>query len=259
MDVARNVRGERARSRGRPGALVLTLHTVRRVLVRPSSSSSAVIPPAGQTRAFLLLCLGFAVAAGLVPRGRGLPGMKAAARACLADLRARDAARCGVSFIRISLPVLPDASRAFGPAMMTLAIAASLAAAVLSLARGGWQRLAACACIGQMGVAIAGAFALTPDGITGSMVPQIATGLGARGPLPDRWSCAGRRHARCGDASRRRIVDRKRPRVRHLRRSAAHRRRRVAGQRSLAVVTIAALVVLAAAVVAAYRSDAPRP
>ncbi len=40
MDVARNVRGERARPRGRPGALVLTLHTVRCVLVRPSSSSS---------------------------------------------------------------------------------------------------------------------------------------------------------------------------------------------------------------------------
>ena len=36
----------------------------------------AVIPPAGQTRAFVLLCLGFAVAAGLVPRGRGLPGVK---------------------------------------------------------------------------------------------------------------------------------------------------------------------------------------
>ncbi len=163
------------------------------------------------------------------------------------------------SFIRISLPVLPDASRAFGPAMMTLAIAASLAAGVLSLTRGGWQRLAACACIGQMGVAIAGAFALTPDGITGSMVQQIATGLGTAalfltagvargGGMP---AAATRLAAALSIASV--------ARVRHLRRSASHRRRRVAGQQIAGGCDHSRARCPCGSGADRVRSDAPRP
>ena len=80
-------------------------------------------------------------------------------------------------FVRFSLPILPEASRDFVPAMVAFAIAGAIYGALLAFAQRDWKRLVAYWTVSQMSLVILGLCVLTPAGITGSFVQQINHGI----------------------------------------------------------------------------------
>jgi NADH-quinone oxidoreductase subunit M len=80
-------------------------------------------------------------------------------------------------FLRLSLPLLPDASRVFAPAVVALSAIGIVYGAVAAFAQTNWTRVLAYASLSHLCLVTLGAFALTPDGLTGSAVHQINHGV----------------------------------------------------------------------------------
>ena len=80
-------------------------------------------------------------------------------------------------FLRLSLPLLPDASRGFAPAVVVLSAIGIVFGAVAAFAQTNWTRVLAFASLSHICLVTLGAFSLTPDGLTGSAVHQINHGI----------------------------------------------------------------------------------
>jgi NADH-quinone oxidoreductase subunit M len=80
-------------------------------------------------------------------------------------------------FIRFSLPILPEASHAFVPMMIILSIVGIVYGALVAMAQTDWKRLVAYSSVSHMAMVMLGMFALTPVGITGSIVQQLNHGI----------------------------------------------------------------------------------
>ena len=80
-------------------------------------------------------------------------------------------------FIRFSLPILPEASRAFVPMMVGLSIIGIVYGALCAMAQQDWKRLVAYSSVSHMAMVMIGMFALNPVGITGSIVQQLNHGI----------------------------------------------------------------------------------
>lgn len=81
------------------------------------------------------------------------------------------------AFLRLSLPLLPDASRDFAPAIVALSAIGIVLGAVAAFAQANWTRVLACASLSHVSLVTLGVFALTPDGLTGSAVHQFNHGI----------------------------------------------------------------------------------
>ena len=75
--------------------------------------------------------------------------------------------------VRFNLPILPQASRAFIPAMATIALASGIYGAVIALKQTDWQRLLACVSLAHIGLITLGLFAVTPAALSGSLLHHI--------------------------------------------------------------------------------------
>jgi NADH-quinone oxidoreductase subunit M len=132
------------------------------------------IPPGLQKWIFLALLAGFAVKVPLVPLHSWLPDAHTDAPTAGSVMLAAIMLKMGTyGFFRFSLPILPDASRYFVPMMAALALIGILYGALVALAQSDWKRLVAYSSVSHMGMITLGMFALTPVGITGSLVQQI--------------------------------------------------------------------------------------
>jgi NADH-quinone oxidoreductase subunit M len=80
-------------------------------------------------------------------------------------------------FIRFSLPILPEATRAFVPFIVFLCIVGIVYGALVAMAQKDWKRLVAYSSVSHMAMVMLGMFALNPVGITGSIVQQINHGI----------------------------------------------------------------------------------
>jgi NADH-quinone oxidoreductase subunit M len=80
-------------------------------------------------------------------------------------------------FLRLSLPLLPAASRDFAPAVVALSAIGIVLGAVAAFAQANWTRVLACASLSHVSLVTLAAFALTPDGLTGSAVHQFNHGI----------------------------------------------------------------------------------
>ncbi len=80
-------------------------------------------------------------------------------------------------FVRLTLPLLPDATRTFAPVLVAVAAVGILFGAVAALAQPNWTRVLAYATFSHICLVLLGTFALTPDGVTGSIVHQISHGV----------------------------------------------------------------------------------
>jgi NADH-quinone oxidoreductase subunit M len=80
-------------------------------------------------------------------------------------------------FIRFSLPILPDATRAFVPFIVFLSIIGIVYGALVALAQKDWKRLVAYSSVSHMAMVMLGMFALNPVGITGSIIQQLNHGI----------------------------------------------------------------------------------
>ena len=136
------------------------------------------VPFAIQKWVFLAFFVGFAVKVPLVPLHTWLPDAHTDAPTAGSVLLAAVLLKMGTyGFIRVSLPILPDASRYFVPTIAVLAIVGIIYGALVALAQTDWKRLVAYSSVSHMAMVMLGMFALTPVGITGSIVQQINHGI----------------------------------------------------------------------------------
>jgi len=136
------------------------------------------VPADLQRWVFLAFFLGFAVKVPLFPFHTWLPDAHTDAPTAGSVILAAVLLKMGTyGFIRFSLPILPDASRAFVPLMVALSIVGIVYGALVALAQTDWKRLVAYSSVSHMGMVMLGMFALTPVGLTGSIIQQINHGI----------------------------------------------------------------------------------
>ena len=127
---------------------------------------------------FLAFFLGFAIKVPMFPFHTWLPDAHTDAPTAGSVILAAVLLKMGTyGFIRFSLPILPEASHTFVPFMVVLSIIGIIYGALVALAQTDWKRLVAYSSVSHMGMVMLGMFALTPVGITGSIVQQLNHGI----------------------------------------------------------------------------------
>ena len=127
---------------------------------------------------FLSFFLGFAIKVPMFPFHTWLPDAHTDAPTAGSVILAAVLLKMGTyGFIRFSLPILPEATRDFVPMMVTLSIIGIVYGALVAMAQHDWKRLVAYSSVSHMALVMLGMFALTPVGITGSIVQQLNHGI----------------------------------------------------------------------------------
>jgi NADH-quinone oxidoreductase subunit M len=80
-------------------------------------------------------------------------------------------------FLRFSLPILPDASRAMTPFMLGLSVVAIIYGGIVCLAQTDLKRLIAYSSVSHMGFVTLGIFALNTQGVEGGILQMINHGI----------------------------------------------------------------------------------
>jgi NADH-quinone oxidoreductase subunit M len=136
------------------------------------------VPFTLQKWVFLAFFLGFAIKVPMFPFHTWLPDAHTDAPTAASVILAAVLLKMGTyGFIRFSLPILPDASRYFVPLVVGLSIVGIVYGALVALAQTDWKRLVAYSSVSHMAMVMLGMFAMTPVGITGSIVQQINHGI----------------------------------------------------------------------------------
>ena len=131
---------------------------------------------------FLAFFLGFAVKVPMFPFHTWLPDAHTDAPTAGSVILAAVMLKMGTyGFIRFSLPILPEATRAAVPWVATLCIIGIVYGALVAMAQRDWKRLVAYSSVSHMGMVMLGMFALNAVGITGSIVQQINHGISTGG------------------------------------------------------------------------------
>jgi NADH-quinone oxidoreductase subunit M len=131
-----------------------------------------------QNLVFLGLFLGFAIKVPMWPFHTWLPDAHTEAPTVGSVLLAAILLKMGTyGFIRIALPILPDASVTYAPIIGILAVIAIIYGALCCLAQTDLKRLIAFSSVGHMGFVMLGIATLTPEGINGAIFGMVAHGL----------------------------------------------------------------------------------
>lgn len=138
------------------------------------------VPPGMQRWVFAAFFLGFAASVPMFPLHAWFTAAQTYAPTAPSVMLAAVTLKIGTyGFVRFSLPILPDASRFFIPLVAALAIAGAIYGALLAFAQHDWKRLVAYWSMSQMSLVMLGLCALTPIGITGSLIQQMNHGISA--------------------------------------------------------------------------------
>jgi NADH-quinone oxidoreductase subunit M len=136
------------------------------------------LPSSLQTGVFLAFFVAFAITAGLFPFHPWLRDAVTDAPAVVSVVVLGAVLKLGTyGFLRVSLPMLPDASRALAPLMIGSCLIGIAYGALLAFAQRNWTRTVAYSSISYMSLAVLGVFVLTPSGLTGSIAQQINHGI----------------------------------------------------------------------------------
>jgi NADH-quinone oxidoreductase subunit M len=127
---------------------------------------------------FGAMFLGVAVKVPMWPLHTWLPDAHTAAPTVGSVLLAAIMLKLGsYGFIRISLPILPDAAREWAPAIAILAVIGIIYGSLACLAQTDLKRLIAFSSVGHMGFVMLGIASLTDVGINASIIGMVAHGL----------------------------------------------------------------------------------
>src|SRR3954471_1551399 len=136
------------------------------------------ITPGVQKLLFLGFFIAFAIKAPLVPLHTWLPDAGAEAPIGGAVLLVGVLDKVGTfGFIRYCLPLFPDASRAFAPWVLALAVAGVLYAALLAMGQSDMKRLVSYTSISHFGFIALGIFAFTTEAGTGAVLYMVNHGI----------------------------------------------------------------------------------
>jgi NADH-quinone oxidoreductase subunit M len=136
------------------------------------------ITPGVQKLLFLGFFVAFAIKAPLVPLHTWLPDAGAEAPIGGAVVLVGVLDKVGTfGFIRYCLPLFPDASRAFAPWILGLAVAGILYAALLAMGQSDMKRLVSYTSISHFGFIALGIFAFTTEAATGAVLYMVNHGI----------------------------------------------------------------------------------
>ncbi|HVL98245.1 MAG TPA: NADH-quinone oxidoreductase subunit M [Egibacteraceae bacterium] len=128
--------------------------------------------------AFLGIFLGFAIKVPMWPFHTWLPDAHTEAPTIGSVLLAGILLKMGTyGFVRIALPILPEAAVEFAPIIAVLAVIAIIYGALCCLAQTDLKRLIAFSSVGHMGFVMLGIATLTPTGINAAIFGMIAHGV----------------------------------------------------------------------------------
>ncbi len=145
------------------------------------------------TVAFAAVGLGFAVKVPVWPFHTWLPDAHTEAPTVGSVLLAGVLLKMGTyGFVRIALPILPDAARTWAPTLGVLGAVAIVYGSLCCLAQRDVKRLIAYSSVGHMGFVMLGIATLTPIGINAAVFGMVAHGV-ITGML---FFCAGSIHER---------------------------------------------------------------
>jgi NADH-quinone oxidoreductase subunit M len=131
-----------------------------------------------QILAFLGMFLGFAIKVPMWPFHTWLPDAHTEAPTIGSVLLAGILLKMGTyGFVRIALPILPDAAIAYAPIIAVLAVIAILYGALCCLAQRDLKRLIAFSSVGHMGFVMLGIATLTTIGINAAIFGMVAHGV----------------------------------------------------------------------------------
>ncbi len=127
---------------------------------------------------FAGLFLGFAIKVPMWPFHTWLPDAHTEAPTVGSVILAAVLLKMGTyAFVRISLPILPDAAEDWAPIIGVLAVIAIIYASLACLAQTDMKRLIAFSSVGHMGFVMLGISTLNEQGINGAIMAMVVHGL----------------------------------------------------------------------------------
>ena len=139
---------------------------------------AATIEPEVQRWIFIAVFLGLAIKLPMVPFHSWLPDAHSEAPTAGSVILAGILLKMGgYGFVRVCLPILPDASAYFTDLILWLSVAAILYGGFLALAQTDMKRLIAYSSISHMGFVTLGIFAFNHEGIRGAILQLFNHGV----------------------------------------------------------------------------------
>lgn len=136
------------------------------------------IPAAVQYWIFAGLMAGFAVKVPLFPVHTWLPLAHTEAPTAGSVILAGVLLKLGTyGMLRFCVPILPAATQLFAPIIATICVIGIIYGALVSWVQGDMKKLIAYSSVSHLAFCVIGMFALTPEGITGSVMYMINHGL----------------------------------------------------------------------------------
>ncbi len=159
-------------------AIYFTTGSFDMIFLRELAAQGAIGSELFQNVVFLGLFLGFAIKVPMWPFHTWLPDAHTEAPTVGSVLLAAIMLKMGTyGFIRISLPILPDAAVTYAPIIGILAVIAIIYGALCCFAQTDLKRLIAFSSVGHMGFVMLGIATLTDAGINGAIFGMVAHGL----------------------------------------------------------------------------------
>ncbi|HQY95150.1 MAG: NADH-quinone oxidoreductase subunit M [Caldilinea sp.] len=139
---------------------------------------STPMPVAVQTWAFLAFSLAFAVKTPLFPFHTWLPDAHVQAPTAGSIILAGVLLKMGAyGFLRLAMPIFPQAAQQFGPLLATLAIVGILYGALVALMQKDLKALVAYSSVAHLGYVMLGVIAMNAQGVSGSVLQMVNHGL----------------------------------------------------------------------------------
>lgn len=126
--------------------------------------------------------LSFAIKVPMVPLHTWLPDAHVEAPTTGSVILAGVLLKMGTyGFMKLGIPLFPDAARLLSPLIMTLAVVSIIYGAGLALVQNDMKKIIACSSISHLGYVMLGLLCLDPAGIQGAVIQMVSHGLVAAG------------------------------------------------------------------------------
>ena len=136
------------------------------------------LDPQFQWWVFAAFFLGFAVKVPIFPLHTWLPDAHVEAPTAASVLLAGILLKMGsYGFLRISLPILPDAARSWSGFIAALAVISIVYGAAVAFAQTDMKKLVAYSSVSHMGFVMLGIASLTPEGLNGAVAVMFSHGV----------------------------------------------------------------------------------